>query len=106
MSASGVGHLVCIVNNLNANQYITILDKLLEPSFDQLGIERKGQWFMQNGASAHRSLKATKWLADHSLNVFEWPPYSPDLNPIEHLWSILKRALYHKHPALTSRDQL
>lgn len=30
----------------------------------------------------------------------EWPPYSPDLNPIENLWSIMKREIYHKFPEL------
>lgn len=85
MSASSVGHLVRIQDNLNANQYTATLNNLLEPSFNQLGIKREGQWFMQDGASAHHSLRATKWLADHSLNVFEWSPYSPDLHPIKNL---------------------
>lgn len=30
----------------------------------------------------------------------EWPVFSPDLNPIEHLWRLLKDALNQKHPHL------
>ena len=30
----------------------------------------------------------------------EWPPYSPDLNPIEHCWKRLKEKLQNQHPEL------
>jgi hypothetical protein len=30
----------------------------------------------------------------------EWPPYSPDLNPIENLWALLKAKIYELRPDL------
>ena len=28
----------------------------------------------------------------------EWPPNSPDMNPIEHIWRVLKAALHKRYP--------
>lgn len=32
------------------------------------------------------------------VDVLEWPPYSPDLNPIKHLWFRLKQLVYEVRP--------
>ena len=34
----------------------------------------------------------------------DWPPYSPDLNPIENLWAIMKAEIYKLHPELKFVD--
>ena len=31
------------------------------------------------------------WLFNHGIHCIDFPPYSPDLNPIENLWADLAR---------------
>ena len=38
-----------------------------------------------------------KFLWQKSIQMFEWPENSPDLNPIENLWSVMKNKASEKH---------
>ena len=50
--------------------------------------------FMQDNATAHRAIETRNWLNAKNVQVFyPWPANSPDMNPIENLWSQMERAL-------------
>lgn len=40
------------------------------------------------------------WFENRGIWVIDWPPCSPDLNPIEHAWKALKHELYRLYPNL------
>ena len=38
--------------------------------------------------------------------MLNWPPQSPDINPIELLWAIIKQKLYSENSFPNSKDEL
>jgi transposase len=62
------------------------------------GVE--GAVFQQDNASVHTAHIVRDWIADQDYEIMKWPPYSPDLSPIENLWSLLKAKIYELHPEI------
>lgn len=95
-SASGRGtlHFMKQGETVNARKYIEVLEDRLSATMTIHGTT----WFQQDGAPAHTAGTVRKWFQDHKINLLDWPGNSPDLNPIENLWELLKRKLAAKCP--------
>ena len=93
MGWEGVGRLAEVEGKMDADQYVAILKDHLLPSIEESGIPKEEVMFQQNNDPKHTSGKATKWFEDNDINVLDWAPQSPDINPIEHLWQHIKKRL-------------
>ena len=74
----------------NAEVFEMYVEKILLPGLD------KGITIVIDNASFHKSLKAKNLIKNAGCDLIYLPPYSPDLNPIEHYWHKIKTMIRKK----------
>lgn len=84
---------ICFISHkVNAQMYVELLnDVLLDFAEDIYG---ESWTFQQDNASIHSAKFTKQFFASKNVPLLEWPAVSPDLNPVENLWSILSQQVY------------
>ena len=77
---------------MNAERYLEVLRDQMLNYYELHGCTL----FMHDGAPCHHANIIKQFLADHNIPSMEWPGNSPDLNPIENAWNILKNQVCSK----------
>ena len=62
--------------------------------------------FMQDGAPGHKGGMTQTEITRRCMPMISWPPYSPDLNPIETIWDRMKDYIQDNFPERMVYDQL
>ena len=89
--------------------------QLLEDTFFKQWYKKKPKAFknkmifMQDNAPSHASMYTASWLSKKGISgdkLMSWPPCSPDLNPIENYWALLKREIYSQGRQFSSLNSV
>lgn len=94
---SGVGNIHLIEGIMDQDVYLDILGEAMIQSADLL-FNRENWIFQQDNDPKHTAIRVKKYLSDEKIVLLEWPAQSPDLNPIENLWSILEQKCVNRQP--------
>lgn len=104
MCAHGVGFMCKLDKGLDSDLYREILKNELDNSIQWYYDDKKTVLFQQDNLAAHKTQACMKTLAKLKIAVMDWPPKSPDLNPIENLWNLLKRKVRETGKIITSKN--
>lgn len=98
--------LVKIEGIMKKEDYLHILKSNLPDFVDMSAYPEEEVVFQQDGDPKHTSKIVIKWLSEQKFQLLEWPAQSPDLNPIENLWAVVKRRLGLHQRAPTNINEL
>lgn len=102
----GANFMTKIEGGLDSSLYCEILSEEFLQTLDYYGLKAVDIVFQQGNDPKHTSKLAKKWFEDHKVLVLDWPPYSPDLNPIENIWTFVKQQLCKFETAPKSMHEL
>lgn len=98
IAKSGKLYFTIPSGRVNSHEFIKFLKKILKQ------ISRKKIIIVLDNCSSHKSNKTFAFIEEHPrLQLHFLPPYSPDFNPDEHIWSQLKGKL-NGHQATNKTD--
>nr|KAF6360073.1 hypothetical protein mMyoMyo1_011031 [Myotis myotis] len=102
-----LGPLIHVEQRLNSTTYLSIVADQVHPIMLMVYPNGDG-FFQQDNAPCHGARIVQEWFQEHEgdITLLRWPPQSPDLNPIEHLWDKVKKAIRQLVPQPSNLTEL
>ncbi len=100
-SARGPSYMAMWEGSADAKRMASFFREYLVPSFkEHFGEQVSHRWLLHDNDQRHYAPAPQKVLHDAGITQLDFPPYSPDLNPIENLWAEVQKRMEGK-PAST-----
>nr|KAF6355158.1 hypothetical protein mMyoMyo1_011357 [Myotis myotis] len=102
-----LGPLIRVEQRLNSTTYLSIVADQVHPIMLMAYPNGDGV-FQQDNVPCHSARIVHEWFQEHEgdSTLLRWPPQSPDLNPIEHLWDEVKKAIRQLVPQPSNLTEL
>ena len=106
-SKHGCGKLVSLLGSKDGKKYTEVLKEYLIPELKLAKRDYPGTWrIMHDNTPCHTSYSVKSFLARNHVEFIDWPPYSPDLNPIENVWGWMKHVLDTEFDVCNSAEEI
>ena len=109
ITGEGMGRLHQIEGIMNGPGYVDILHQSLLGTLKDWKLKKMGKdkvIFQQDNDPKHTLHIAGDWFQKRKVTVLPWPPSSPDMNIIEHVWDQLDHLIRAQNPLPRNKDEM
>ena len=105
IALNGRTELVVLDRNVSGETYAEILQQHFVPFANTKFGGLQHCILQDDNAPPHRAASVRELKEELGIRTLRWPSRSPDMNPIEHVWDLMKRRIHqHNHPPQNANE--
>ena len=94
-------HTKSVIGSFNGNLFVTYLQECMDQGFFT-----RIHYIIMDNCRIHKTRDVQNFFHDNNLNFMYLPPYSPHLNPIKEIFSLVKSRYHGKRPKVNNASEI